>query len=417
MIRENLIEQLNNSKKSKRLTALKQLKKLEKKDATLIPKLREYDTNIHIHSFYSFSPYSPTKAAYMAYKSGLKTMGIVDHDTLSGANEFLKACDILNRAGTVGFECRVHFDVFNGEETINNPAQKNNAYITVHGVPKKYIKKADDFLKLLREKRNLRNIKMTAIINENFKDDNISIDFYNDVIPLSKLKEGGSVTERHLLYILGLKIIAKFGKGKELVDFLYKKGYELNDMQRVFLLEKDNPYYEYDLLCVLKGKIKTFYVAATDECVDIKELVSFSNSIGAITAYPFNSTVNYGQENLDKLFIQLKNAGINAVSYSPLKITDEHRKKVQNLCRHYELLEINGNDINSPRNKFDNEELLKEEFANLTDSSWAVIGHDRMANLDIINGMFTDKAINRSPRLKDREILYSQIGKSLYKYE
>jgi hypothetical protein len=414
MTRESLIEQLNNNKKRKRLTALKKLKKLEKKDNSLMPKVKAYDTNIHIHSFYSFSPYSPTKAAYMAYKNGLKTMGLIDHDTLSGAIEFLKACDILDRAGTVGFECRVHFDAFNSEKTINNPAQKNNAYITVHGVPKKYIKKTEEFLVALREKRNIRNIKMAAIINENYKADNISIDFENDVLPIAKVKEGGSVTERHLLFILGLKFIEKFGKGNTLVEFLNNKGYMLNEMQKAFLLEKDNPYYEYDLLNVLKGKIKTFYVAATDECVNINELVVFANSIGAITAYPFNSSVSYEDEYLDNLFIQLKNSGINAVAYSPVKITEEQRKKIQNLCRHYELLEINGEDINSPRQKFDNELLLKEEFANLTDASWAVIGHERMANLDIYNGMFTEKALSRSPKLKDRVALYSQIGKSLY---
>jgi len=416
MNRENLIEQLNHKRKSKRLSALKNLKKLEKKDATLIPKIREYDTNVHIHSFYSFSPYSPSKAAYMAYKSGLITMGLIDHDTLSGAKEFLKACNTLNRAGTTGFECRVHFLPESGEMTINNPIQKNHAYITVYGVPVNSFKKINEFLINLREKRNIRNKKMTDIINENYKDDNIVLNYEKDILPLSKQKEGGSVTERHLLYALGLKLIKKFGKGQALIDFLVKKGYELNEMQP-FLLEKDNPYYEYDLLTVLKGKLKTFYIAATDECADIKELVSFANNLGAITAFPYNglSDNNTEEDDLVELFRQLKNIGINAVSYSPTKITKEQLVKISNLCNYYEFFEINGEVINSPRQKFDNLELTKKEFSHLTDSSWAIIGHEKMANLNINNGMFTEKAISRSPKLKDRIQLYAEIGKNLYK--
>ena len=40
------------------------------------PVRRENDANNHIHTIYSFSPYSPTKAAYMAYK---KIQNVKDH--------------------------------------------------------------------------------------------------------------------------------------------------------------------------------------------------------------------------------------------------------------------------------------------------------------------------------------------------
>ena len=62
-----LLEKLNASTANERLTALKELLQLEKEK----PVCRENDANNHIHTIYSFSPYSPTKAAYMAYKSGL----------------------------------------------------------------------------------------------------------------------------------------------------------------------------------------------------------------------------------------------------------------------------------------------------------------------------------------------------------
>lgn len=40
-----------------------------------------YYVNNHIHTTYSFSPYNPTEAVYMAWKNGLKTAGIMDHDS------------------------------------------------------------------------------------------------------------------------------------------------------------------------------------------------------------------------------------------------------------------------------------------------------------------------------------------------
>ena len=63
--------------------------------------------NNHIHTTYSFSPYSPTKAIYMAWQNGLKTAGIMDHDSVGGAKEFLAAAEGIGMPVTCGVECRV----------------------------------------------------------------------------------------------------------------------------------------------------------------------------------------------------------------------------------------------------------------------------------------------------------------------
>ena len=43
--------------------------------------------NCHIHTTYSFSPYSPAAAVFAAKAEGLCTAGIVDHDTTAGASQ------------------------------------------------------------------------------------------------------------------------------------------------------------------------------------------------------------------------------------------------------------------------------------------------------------------------------------------
>jgi len=80
------------------------------------------EVNNHVHSSYSFSPYPPTMIAVKAAQAGLRTVGIMDHDSVSGCAEFLEACKAVNIASTIGFEMRVNMDhtLVVGRKT-NNP--------------------------------------------------------------------------------------------------------------------------------------------------------------------------------------------------------------------------------------------------------------------------------------------------------
>ncbi len=62
-----LIERLNDNDVNVRLDALREIKKLT--DEGKLPKPADTPyVNNHIHTQYSFSPYSPTKALYMAWQ-------------------------------------------------------------------------------------------------------------------------------------------------------------------------------------------------------------------------------------------------------------------------------------------------------------------------------------------------------------
>ncbi|MGN1100314.1 MAG: PHP domain-containing protein [Christensenellales bacterium] len=73
---------------------LENLRKLYKQ-GPVPAKLKNRQINNHVHTKYSFSPYSPTYAVYKAYISGLDTVGIVDHDSFCGAEEFVEAGRIV----------------------------------------------------------------------------------------------------------------------------------------------------------------------------------------------------------------------------------------------------------------------------------------------------------------------------------
>ena len=140
-------KELNNKNIDIRLESLKKLSELINDDD--IKSLKKgQDVNNHIHTIYSFSPYSPSKAIWMSYKAGLATAGIMDHDSISGAVEFIEAGKILGVATTIGVECRADFSntPLNGRR-INNPDQKSIAYVALHGIPHTKINDVKEFFK------------------------------------------------------------------------------------------------------------------------------------------------------------------------------------------------------------------------------------------------------------------------------
>ena len=97
--------------------------------------LREYANN-HIHTTYSFSPYTPTAAVWFARAAGLPTAGIMDHDSIGGGDEFRAAGDIAGVGTTCGLECRVSMaGTPFADRKLNSPDQPGVAYMTIHSVP------------------------------------------------------------------------------------------------------------------------------------------------------------------------------------------------------------------------------------------------------------------------------------------
>ena len=419
---KQLLEKLNASTANERLTALKELLQLEKEK----PVRRENDANNHIHTIYSFSPYSPTKAAYMAYKSGLTSAGIMDHDSLSGAIEFKKACEILGLGCTCGVEVRAKFN--KGFGKINHPDQADCIYMAAHGVPTQNLKTFNEYLSFYREKRYLRDQKMCSLITEKYQKFGLSLDFNKDVYPLSQAHEGGTITERHLLYALAVKLEKAFGKTNRLVEFLGNDlGLEVSDKAKGYLVDAENPHLLYDLLGVLKSDTKFFYVDADEEMPVAEDFIKFAKEMGAIPAYAYlgdvgnsvtgdKKTAKFEDSFLDELVVELKKAGFLAIAYMPTRNTLPQLERIMKLCRENDFFEISGEDINSSRQKFACEALARPEFSHLIDSTWALIGHESISsNKGIEFGMFSNSSISSTPCLKDRIKKFAEIGRNTVK--
>lgn len=389
MNKEELILKLNDADVNVRLDSLKQLMAMIKAGEIEAPK-QGNDVNNHIHTTFSFSPYSPTKAVWMAYNAGLQTAGIMDHDSLSGAREFIEAGKIVGILTTIGVECRVNMkNTPLGDKRINNPDQKGIAYCTMHGVPHQHIDEVVNFFKPYVAKRNERNRKMIDRINELTAPYGIHTDFDKDVVPLSEFVNGGSITERHLLFALSKKITERFGKGEAVVKFLTEDmGIAVSGKVKGFLEDSDNVNYEYDLLGALKSNlVEKFYIDADEECPDVTEMIALAAKINAFSAYAYlgdvgdsvtgdKKTQKFEDDYIDLLFDVIKDLKFKAVTYMPSRNTMEQLRRIRSMCDKYGFFQISGEDINSPRQSFICEAQRNPEFANLYESTMTLIRHE-----------------------------------------
>ncbi|MEI8094336.1 MAG: PHP domain-containing protein [Spirochaetales bacterium] len=396
---------------------------------------REGEVNNHVHTIYSFSPYTPSMAALRAFEAGLDAVGSVDHDSIGAAREMLEAGKILGIATTVGFELRVSLKGTPfGERKVNYPDCLGRAYIVAHGVPANRIDDAEAYLKPLRAVRVERTRKMATAIGKIFVAAGIpgpsgkGLDFDRDVEPLTQLKSGGGVTERHLLAGAANVLIAQAGLSPSLVSLLETKlGVKVPAKVATQLTDTANPHAFYDLVGLLKTTlIDQVFVDPTDaECLPVREVTAFIRSLGALPAYAYLGDVgesptgdkkaeHFEDAYLDALFAELPGYGFQAVTYMPPRNTVEQLLRVQKLCAHHGLMEISGVDINSSRQSFQCPEILRPEFRHLNASTWALIAHEKLSSQDGKQGLFHPQNPLASKPLGERLSAYYRKSEELY---
>lgn len=420
---EKLIDRLNAPDKKERLAALSELCRLMDGGEIRRPDTAD-DVNNHIHTTYSFSPYSPSKAVWMAYNAGLKTAGIMDHDSVGGVEEFTEAGKMVGIMTTAGVECRVKMqDTPLAGKRINNPDQRSIAYIALHGIPHQHVGRVRDFFFPYTAARIERGRRMTAKINELMGGFDIELDFDADILPISMAYDSGSVTERHILFALSQKITERFGKGEPVLNFLERDmKIPVSSKVRAWLTDESNAMYDYDLLGALKSDlVEKIYIDADAECPDVREVLALAREIGAISAYAYLGDVSqsvtgdkkaqsFEDGYLELLFETLKALDFNAVTYMPSRNTKEQLRAVRALCDRHGFFQISGEDINSPRQSFICLAQRDAEFANLQDAALALIGHEIAASENAADGMFSAGTVRRMPDLDSRIQYYKSLA-------
>lgn len=381
MIDISILNKLNAPTREERLANLAAILP----ETTFPPMVPQYINN-HIHTTYSFSPYSPTAAVYAARMEGLCTAGIIDHDSISGAEEFLEAAKLVDMPVTIGMECRISMDGtrLEGRRT-NNPDQVGVSYMTIQSVPHDKISTLTEFFKPYQAARHERNRKMIDRINALVGTD---LDYGKDVLPLSQASENGGVTERHLMYALAIKLVKEVGKGEGMIAKLAAMGLNLSEKQKNQMLDTAYPFYEYDLLGILKSAfVPQIFIDATDECPKLADMVKLCREVDAYLCYAYLGDVGdsvtgdkkaqkFEDDYLDDVFECLKEEGVKAVTYMPTRNTPQQLQRLRDLCAQYGMFQISGEDINSPRQSFVIKAMENPMFQNLIDATWKLIEHE-----------------------------------------
>ena len=382
MIEISILNKLNAPTREERIANLKEVLK-----TTTFPEMVPQYINNHIHTTYSFSPYSPTAAVYAARMEGLCTAGIIDHDSISGAEEFIEAAEIIGIPVTIGMEARVSMDGtrLEGRRT-NNPDQVGVSYMTIQSVPHDKINTLTEFFKPYQAARHARNRKMIAKINEIV---GVALDYDRDVLPLSEAANNGGVTERHLMYALAIELVKQVGKGQPMIDKLTALGMSLSEKQKALLMDTEYPFYEYDVLGMLKGTfVPMIFIDATDECPKLQDMVKICADVDAYLCYAYLGDVGdsvtgdkkaqkFEDDYLDDVFECLKEEGVGAVTYMPTRNTPAQLERLRGLCDQYGMFQISGEDINTPRQSFIIKAMENPMFQNLIDATWKLIEHEK----------------------------------------
>lgn len=385
------------------------------------------DVNNHVHTKYSFSPYSPAAVAYHARKNGLRVVGSVDHDSLAAAGEMKQAAEIAGIGSTVGVEIRVSFeDTPFKSRRLNNPDTPGNAYIVFHGVPRPSWNKIQTWLRPVHQAREKRNRRMVEGINQELGSFLGIFDYDTDIVPLSWSAKGGSVTERHLLYAVSLRILTLETEPAHLLHLvgrILNNSLELSIQEK--LLDTQNPHRPYDLLGVLKAEFlsRVFIQPDSVECPPVQEATALAQKTGSIPAYAYLGDVtssptgdkkaqHFEDAYLEELFQYLPEVGFQAVTYMPPRNTLEQLKRVQSLATRWGLLEISGVDINSSRQSFSCPEILRPEFRHLIDTTWSLVGQEELSKENPYRGIFGSESPFSSSSLQERIAQYARVGKT-----
>jgi hypothetical protein len=393
------------------------------------------ESNNHVHTIYSFSPYSPSMAALLAREAGLEVAGSVDHDSISASREMVAACALVGLGGVTGCELRVGLRRGGdgrrlpfADRKLNNPDSSGIAYMTIQGVPSGKVDALSAFTAPMRKKRLDRTARMVVAASSLLRDAGLEgLELERDVVARSKAAEGGGITERHLLAAAALRMIGGYGRGRGLLDGL-AKDFGIVPGPRIAALVADttNEMIVFDLLGILKSGFldRIYEQPGEEECPPAAEVVAFAASIGAIPAYAYLGDVGesptgdkkaekFEDDFIEELFDAVKSLGYLAVAYMPPRNTAAQLARVRRLCESRGLMQISGVDINSPRQSFNCPELRRPEFANLGDATWALVAHERLSSVDPKAGLFSTNNPLAALPLERRLAAYAEAGRSL----
>ncbi len=370
--------------------ALKQLVKMEKTNPELSPIIKDI-VPLHFTSLKSYSLYSPTMCAYIAYRSGAFGVGICDYATLSYSQEFKKACEILKIPYTCGYRVDGK-SIFGDGKTV----------LYGYGIPVE----AEPCYQELFDKINKQKLQNTLLlidkVNNNLQGQGITVNV--KALQKDAKKQKTIFTEKHVAKNLAEKIVDTFGKGKGLLEFIDKHmGIVSCEGETRFLHESENMYFTEDLAKVIYNNYLKPMI--NEELIDLSGFIKLNEELGVITSCGLEIK-EYDEETLTSIVKTLRRKGFNSITIRNKELSEEEYLKIVNFFSENEMLTISMYGVGLPRQHVPTT-ALDVDFK----SSLAVIGNAVSVSFDKKDGIFTNRTISKCPNFEKRLVLFSNIGR------
>ena len=304
-------------------------------------------TNCHIHTNESFSVFrSPSEAVWQAAREGLAVLGINDHYTVAGHDEFRRACEIAGIDAAFSMEAVAMDRAAEAAGLLlNDPDNPGRVYLCAKGITRIPPDSSSAARNLARMRAALerRNREMTAKVGQLFRG-RFDSDGpgWNEVLALTPR---GNATERHVARaaLIRLRAIAA-ERGVPLSELIERccaasappqaSDAALENFLRARLLKAGTPCY----------------VAETEDAfVSSEELRRMFLAFGAIPTYPvLGNPITSGERDIEALLDRLEAGGFHAIEVIPHRNTRERLAEIVSIARQRWWPVFNGTEHNTP---------------------------------------------------------------------
>jgi hypothetical protein len=304
-------------------------------------------TNCHIHTNESFSVFhSPTEAVWQAAREGLAVLGINDHYTVAGHEEFRQACKIAGIEAAFSMEAVAMDRAAEASGLLlNDPDNPGRVYLCAKGItripPDTSI--AAQSLARMRAALERRNREMTAkvaqLFRERLNDDGPA---WEDVRALTPR---GNTTERHVGWAALARLrqiaAARGATVTEVIERCCAAGPPA---------EADDAALQIFLRAKLLKAGAPCYVRETDDAfVSSEELREMFLAFGAIPTYPvLGNPVTSGERDVEALLDRLEAGGFYAIEVIPHRNTRARLKEIVSTAQRRWCPVFNGTEHNTP---------------------------------------------------------------------
>jgi hypothetical protein len=321
---------------------------------------------------------SPSEAVWQAAREGIAVLGINDHYTVAGHEEFRRACEVAGIAATFSLEAvAVDRDAAEAGLKLNDPDNPGRIYLCGKGITRNPAESSPEMRNLARMRAALdrRNREITAKVAEVFRD-RLGVDgpAWEDVVALTPR---GNATERHVAYALLLRLRELATKqGKPLAEIMAAccgttppAGGDDATLQ-IFLRSK-----------LLKAGAPCFVREDPDAFVSVADLRAIFLAFGSIPTYPvLGNPVLAGEQNIEALLDRLEVMGFYAVEVIPHRNTRERLQEIVSAAQRRWWPVFNGTEHNTPESRplLDPFALDPEFEPWFRQSTALLLGHQRL---------------------------------------